>query len=524
MPDLIVIGAGLNGLVAGTWLARQKLSTVILDQRPLPGGAALTSEFVPGFRAPALSHSFGPIHRDVVRALRLDRAGLEFITPDPALTALGHDGRTIVFHRDPVLTAAAIHRHSAADAGRWRDFLQTTAKIASIAGALNRQLPPPIEHVPPRELWRLAQVGRRLRALGSRDLARLVRWLPMSVADFAAEWFETDLLQAALAARAVFGNFAGPWSAGTGAMLLERLTEDPMPIGSGVTVRGGPGALTQTLASLAQRAGATVTMEARVARIITKDGRAVGVALQNGDEIRARAILAAIDVRQTLLHLVDQDDVTPTVRERTRNIRVRGVTAKVNLALSAAPVFRALDGDVVPLRGRFLVAPDVEYIERAFDAAKYGQLSELPWLEIAVPTIADPSLTPEHRHVLSMYVHFAPRALRQGTWNDHRESIYRAAMHALTPHAPDLESLVIDGEVLTPEDLEQHWSVPGGHIFHGETTLDQTWVARPLLGWARYQSPVPGLFLGGAGTHPGGGLTGMSGLLAAKTVLRTLKP
>ena len=519
MTDVVVIGAGVNGLVAGAHLARQKKSTVIVDRRPVAGGAAITSEFAPGFRAPALSHALGPIHRDVVRALRLDRAKLEFITPDPSLTALGRDGRTIVFHRDPVLTAGAIHRLSTNDAARWREFLQTTHRIAGVIGALNRQSPPPIDGITTKDAWRMVKVGRRARALGAKDLARLVRWMPMSVADFVSEWFDTDVLRAALASRAIFGNFAGPWSAGTGAMLLQRFAEDPMPMGSGVTVRGGPGALADALVAIATKAGATLRTGARVARILVRDGRAVGVALDNGDEISAKAVVAAIDPRQTLLQLVDAGDLSPTVVERTRNYRARGVTAKVNLALSAAPSFTSLHGDAVPLRGRFLVVPDVDYLERAFDAAKYGHLSPEPWLELAVPTMADPSLAPEGKHVLSIYVQFAPRHLREGTWNDQRDAIFRAAIRVLAPLAPDLESLVIDGEILTPEDLETHWGMSGGHIFHGEPTLDQSWVARPLLGWSQYRTPIPGLFFASAGAHPGGGLTGLPGLLAANAVL-----
>jgi phytoene dehydrogenase-like protein len=514
--DVVVIGGGLNGLVAGAWLAKKKLTTIVLEGRSAPGGAAVTTEFVSGFRGPSLSHSLGPLHRDVVRALDLDRAGLAFITPDPSLTTLGRHGETMIFHRDQVLTAASIHAHSTHDAVRWREFLNSTQRIAGVVAALQRHAPPPIDHPSAGDVWRLLGAGRKARALDRRDLERLVRWLPMAVADLAAEWFETDLLRAAIAARAVFGNLAGPLSAGTGAMLLQRLGEDPMPVGSGTTVRGGPGALTQKLVAVAEQAGARVTVDARATRVTVEHGRVTGVVLANGSHVPARAVISAVDPRQTFLTLADPEDLPPSFLQRMRQFRVRGVTAKVNLALSELPTFTALHGDAVPLRGRFLVAPDVEYLERAFDAAKYGDVAAEPWLELAIPTVADPSLAPEGRHVLSVYVHDAPRHLHATEWARQRNSIFRSVMRVLEPHVPDLESIVIDGDVITPEDLERQWGLSGGHIFHGETTLDQSWLAG-------YRTPIDGLYLASAGSHPGGGLTGLPGLLAARTAAGDLR-
>ena len=518
MADVVVIGGGLNGLVAAAWLARHKLSTVVLEQRDAAGGAAITAELAPGFQSPTLSHALGPVAREVVRTFHLDRA-VELITPEPALTSLGRHGESVVFHQDPVLTAGSIHAVSPQDAARWADFERTCHRIAAFMNVVAREAPPPIDDIAPRELWRLLSIGRRARKLGRADLSRLARWAPMAIADLTGEFFDTEIVRAAIAAHAIFGNPAGPRSAGTGGMWLQRLSADAVPVGSSATARGGPGAVTGAMARIAEKAGAKLRTAAHVVRISSRDGRVSGVVLGNGEEIAARAVVAAVDPRQTFLDLVDPMDLPASFRDRMRHFRARGVTAKVNLALASTPAFEALGADTLPLRGRFLIAPDLDYLERAFDATKYGERSSRPWLDFAVPTVADPSLAPDHAHVLSINVHFAPRHLRKGEWNTEGEALYRSVLETLEPYAPTLGASIVGREILTPEDLEQRWGLSGGHIFHGETALDQTWIARPLLGWARYRSPLRGLYVTGAGTHPGGGLTGRSGLLSAQALL-----
>jgi phytoene dehydrogenase-like protein len=523
MNDVVIIGGGINGLVAAIALARQKLGVLVVDRRDTTGGGAITTTSPKGFKTPTLTHSLGPLSADVVRALRLDREKLAFLMPDPVLTTFGTSGEAVTFHRDHVLTAASIDRVSTHDAAAWQPFVQTMQKLASVMASINRHPPPAIDDPSASELWRLLSVGRRARALGRRDMTRLARYAPMAVADLVGEWFERDLVQAALAARGVFGHLLGPWSAGTGALLLKRMAEDPMPVGCGMTMRGGPGALAEALTSIAVRAGVVIRTKAAVSRVLTRDGTATGVVLQDGEEVPARTVVAAIDPKLLCLTLIDPADLPVTFRQRMTQVRGRGVTAKVNLSLSAAPTFTALHGDEVPLRGRMLIAPDVDYIERAFDAAKYGKHSPRPWLEIAVPTVNDPSLAPDGQHVMSAYVHYAPRTLREGTWADVRDALYQSVIDALEPHAPGIDALVIEREVITPEDLETEWGFSGGHVFHGEETLDQWWVSRPVLGAAQYQTPIAGLYLAGAGTHPGGGLTGQSGLNAARTISRALK-
>jgi phytoene dehydrogenase-like protein len=517
MADVVIIGGGLNGLVAATWLARQKFSVLVLERHEQVGGAAVTRVSAGGFHHATLSHTIGPISSDVMRALRLDRAGLELVTPDPVLTTMGADESTITFHRDHVLTAASIERRSSKDAGRWQEFAATMQRLGGVLTDLNRQPPPAIDEPGTGEVWRMLNIGRRARSIGRRNLSRLVRYMPMAVADLASEWFEHDLMQGAIAARAVFGHAAGPWSAGTGGLFLQRMADDPMPVGNSVTMRGGTGALTHALADIARQSGVEIRTGARVRQVIVRGGVAAGVALDSGEEIPAHAVVGAVAPRQVFETLVDPAELPPVFRQRVGQIRSKGVTAKLNLSLSAAPVFPALHGDDLPLRGRMLVAPTVDYIERAHDAAKYGDVPAAPWLEVSVPSVNDDSLAPAGGHVMSVYVHFVPNT------DVSHEAVSKAALSVLEAHVPDISKLIVESEVITPQDMEQQWGLPGGHIFHGECTMDQWWVARPLLGWAHgYGSPINGLFLASAGTHPGGGLTGQPGLNAARVIAGAL--
>lgn len=523
MTDVIVIGGGLNGLVAAAMLAKRMASVVVIDRQPGVGGAAATSEFSPGFLAPTLSHSLGPVSRAVVREFRLDRAGVEFITPDPTLTSLADDGRALTFHRDAVLTAASINQFSAGDAGRWSEFKRAGLRLAGFLARLNDQAPPPIDGPMTGEIWRLIGLGRAARKLGPQDLATLSRWMPMSIADVTAEWFESDILRAAVAAHAISGHPVGPRSAGTGGMYLTRLAADPMPVGSGVTARGGPGAVTTALAKIAADRGASIRTGERVTQIVTQDGRATGVVLANGDVLSARVVVAAVSPKLVLGELTPPAELPASYRERILHIRSRGVTAKINLALSGAPAFTALGSDAVPLRGRLLMAPSLDYLERAFDATKYGEMSPDPWLEAAMPSVLDRALAPAGGHVMSIYAHCAPHTLRRGSWDAVRSTLNESVLRILERHAPGIRGQIVAMSTLTPTDLETHWGMPGGHIFHGEHTLDQLWVARPLLGYANYRTPLRGLYLASAGTHPGGALTGQNGLLAAQAVADDLK-
>jgi phytoene dehydrogenase-like protein len=522
VADVVIIGAGVNGLVAAAFLAQRKRSVVVLDQRATAGGAAVTTEFEPGFRAPTLSHALGPISEQVIREIGLAPSQVDLIQPDPALVTLGRNGEAVAFHLDPARSAASIASVSPEDARRWPEFVESSQRLGALSAALAAHAPPDIDHPSARDVWRLLGLGRQARALGRADLARALRYVPMAVGDLASEWFEHELLRAAIAAPALMGHLAGPRSAGTGGMLLQRLAADPFPPGRGVTMRGGPGAFTAALASLAVSSGAAVRTGTRVTRIAVEQRQVRGVVLDSGETIPADVVLSAVDPKQTFLRLLTAEDLPSPFLDRMRHFRARGVTMKVNLALSGPQVFAALGANRALLHARLLIAPDLAYLERAFDAAKYGRWSPAPWLELVVPTATDPTLAPDGQHVMSVYAHLAPRDLRAGSWLTEAEPCTAAVMDVLSTHAPGIEKLVVGREIITPEDLETRWGLSGGHIFHGEMALDQSWIARPQLGWSRYATPVRGLFAGSAGTHPGGGLTGVSGLLAARAVHQAL--
>jgi phytoene dehydrogenase-like protein len=521
MHSPIIIGSGHNGLTTAFYLAKSGIRSLVLERRDVVGGAAVTEEFAPGYRS-SLAHAVGPVREAVVRDMQLSRR-VEFVRPDPRLIALSLDGRAMAFSTDIAKTADAIRAWSDADGAKYADFCGTLERLGNLLRGVLEITPPSLNEPGPGELWELLKIGRRFRGLGKTDGFRLLRWMPMAVADLVAEWFTTDLLMAAIAARGIFGTAQGPWSAGTGAMLLLNAAVDPAPGGSSVAVKGGTGALTAAMADAAREAGAEIRTGASVARVLVRDGRAAGVVLESGEEIPARAVIANTDPKRTLLQLVDPVDLDPGFLAKVRNYRMAGTVAKLDFALTALPSFRAVPKPS-DLRGRIHVGPNIDYLERAFDASKYGEFSSEPYLDVAFPSVVDPSLAPPGRHVMSVYMQFAPYRLANGrTWPTMKDALAAAVLHTLDRYAPGIGQLVEARRVLTPEDLETTYGLTGGHILHGEPSLDQIFTMRPVLGWARYRTPIEGLFLCGTGTHPGGGITAASGHNAAREIVRTLK-
>jgi len=525
--DVIIIGGGHNGLVTAFYLAQVGFKPLILERRPQLGGAALTQEIIPGFRCSTLAHSAGPLSPRIVRDMQLEKHGLKMLRPPATLFAPTPEGRALLLYDDVARSAEAIAKFSGKDAANYREFAHTVARIAPVLSKVLEQTPPDIGDPGAGDLWNLLKTGKALRSLGKTDIFRLLRWGPMAVADLAAEWFESELLRAIVAARGIFGAFLGPWSAGSSLLLLIRAATDAHPVGSAAFVAGGLGALAGAMAAAAKQAGVETRTGADVARILIKDGRAAGVVLVDGTEIAAGAVISNADPKRTLLGMVDASYLQPEFLLKLQNYRCSGVTAKINLALSGLPAFTALRNQTSSngsaLSGRIHIGPEIDYLERAFDNAKYGEFSQSPYLDVAIPSISDPSLAPPGQHVMSVYMQFAPFKLKEGTWSSRRDALADTVIKTLSTYAPDLPQLILHRQVITPEDLEKTYGLTGGHIFHGELALDQFYAMRPLLGWSRYRTPIPGLYLCGSGAHPGSGLNGISGANAAKEILKDLR-
>jgi phytoene dehydrogenase-like protein len=351
----------------------------------------------------------------------------------------------------------------------------------------------------------------------------------MAAADFVSEFFETELIRATIAARGIFGTALGPWSAGSTSVLLMRAAADAHPVGTAAFPRGGMGALTNALAEAAQKAGSEIRTNAEVRHVRVKDGAVSGLVLADGEEIAIEAVVSGVDPKRTFFQLVDASQLDPTFAMRIRNIRAKGNVAKVNLALGELPVFPSLTDEVAPdgvlkaLSGRIHIGPEIDYLEKAFDASKYGEISPAPWLDATIPTLLDPALAPDGKHVMSIYVQFAPYQLKMGDWKARRKELGETVVKTLTAYSPHLSGLIEGMQVITPQDLETEYGFTGGHIYHGELALDQLFTMRPVLDWARYLTPIRGLYLCGSGTHPGNGLTGASGANAAKEIIHDLR-
>ena len=521
--DVVIIGGGHNGLVTAFYLGKAGFKTLVLERRGQTGGAAITDEFSSGFRCSTLAHSAGPLLPEVERDMQLARHGLKSVTPEIGVTALSPDGRALSLYHDMTRAAQEVEKFSTKDATTYAAFQQALEKIGRVIGDALKLAPPNIDDPSRSDLWAMLQTGRALRKLGKKDMYRLLRWGPMAVADLVAEFFETELLRAVIAARGIFGTALGPWSAGSSLVLLIRAAGDSHPAGSASFAIGGIGAITQAMTAAAKEAGAEIRTDAEVKEVRIKDGAASGVVLANGEEISAKAVISNADPRRTLLKLVDPTHLTPDFVMKLQNYRMPGTVAKVNLALSALPKFTALNGNDAALRGRIHIGPEIDYLERAFDASKYGSFSEHPYLEVAIPSLTDTSLAPAGKHVMSIYMQYAPYKLKKGDWNSQRSNLGETVVKTLAEYAPNLPALVEDGQIITPKDLEETYGLTGGHIFHGELALDQFFTMRPLLDWARYKTPIENLYLCGSGTHPGAGLTGGSGANAAREILKELR-
>jgi phytoene dehydrogenase-like protein len=521
--DTVIIGGGHNGLVTAFYVAKAGFKPLVLERNAQVGGAAVTDEFHPGFRFSTLAHTAGPIRPEIVADMQLEKHGLRMITPEICVTALSPDGRALSLYQDVSKSSQEIAAFSQKDAAKYPEFAQSLGKISRVLSDALATTPPDIDDPSRSDLWSMLKTGRAMRKLGKKDMFRLLRWGPMAVADLAAEYFETELLRAVVAARGVFGTFLGPWSAGSALVLLIRAAGDPHPAGTASFAAGGMGAVTRAMASAAKAAGAEIRTSVEVIEIHVKNGTATGVLLSTGEEILARAVVSNADPKRTLLKLTDPTHLSPDFVQKLQHYRGNGTVAKVNLALSGLPKFTALkNGDAAALRGRIHIGNEIDYLERAFDESKYGSFSRQPYLEATIPSLTDPTLAPDGKHVMSVYMQYAPFKLK-GDWEQQRKALGQTVVQTLSQYAPNLPELILTHQIITPQDLEDNYGLTGGQIFHGELALDQFFTMRPLLDWARYRTPIENLYLCGSGTHPGAGLTGGSGANAAREIVKVLK-
>jgi phytoene dehydrogenase-like protein len=527
--DAIVVGGGHNALVTAAYLARAGKRTLVLERRGHVGGAAETAE-LGGVRVPRLADTVGRIRPSVVKDLDLRSHGLRLVAPDVRVFAPQPDGRAVTLWTDQARTVAGLRDWSGHDADAYPDFDRLVRSLGKFLADLAAETPPDIKAPGIGDALTGLKLGRTFRGLGKHDSHTILRVLPMAVADFVAEAFETDGLRAAIAWRGVRSSFLGPWSAGSTAILLaDGAGNDGGAAGQTVFAIGGPGALAEALASAARAAGAEIRCGADVAAITSHDNRVTGVVLASGEEMTATIVVSGLDPKRTLVGLADPVTIGPSMRWRAGNYRTPGVVAKVNLVVDRLPRFTAAAGDDDQLlRGRILAAPGIDAIERAFDAAKYGRVSDAPVLEATIPSLVDPSLVdgaPAGTHVVSVAAQYAPYKLRGGTWDDdgRSDAFGDNVVAVLDDLAPGFASSVRAREVITPLDLERDYGLSGGHPLHGEQALDQFFLWRPFLGSGRYRLPIDGLYLCASGAHPGGGITGQPGQNAAREILSDLK-
>jgi phytoene dehydrogenase-like protein len=520
--DVTIIGAGHNGLVAACYLARAGLKVLVLEQREVVGGAAASEYVFPAYKFNTGALDAGLFMPQIVRDLKLDERGLVFLEGEAAVFAPQPDGKALTLWRAKGASQAAIKRFSPADAEKYPRFLAQLASLREMLGEFVTRTPPDLKRLGTREMLPWLSVGLGIRRAGGETMMQMMRALPMPARDFLDEWFESEALKGVLAVPALAGGMPGPYASGTTLMMLyQQLGGANGGYRSGRFVQGGTGRLSTVLAETARGLGAEISLGTTVNRIVLDDERARGVVLSAGEAISSNIVVSGVDPRRTFFQLVGGANLEPSFMREVGNIRYGGVMAKVNLALNGLPEFQG-SGDPSSLSGYIAVAPSMEYLERASDAAKYGRISERPVLEATIPTILDPGLAPEDHHIMSINVWYAPYHLAGGDWDEQRELLGDRVVETLAEYAPDLPERIVNRQVLTPLDLEREYGLTEGQSHHGQMGLDQLLVMRPVFGHARYQTPFENLFLCGAGTHPGGGVSGAPGYNAAREILRIL--
>src|SRR5467141_39976 len=485
--DVIVIGGGHNGLVNAAYLAKAGKQVVVLERRHVLGGAAVTEEIIPGFLFSECSYVVSLLRPEIIRELDL-------------------------------------RRHSRLDAEAYDEFSKMMTPMCRFVKPMLSMVPPDPTTLNPKDLKQLHFLLQRFRELSSDERYTLVQLMTMSAADFLDQWFETDVLKATMSASGIIGTFLGIRSPGTAYVLLHHyMGEIDGAFRSWGFSRGGTGAISNAIAGAAREAGVEIRTKAPVGKILTKNGRACGVALQSGEELSANVVSSSVDPHLTLEKFLEPSELPADFLEGVRRYKFRGSSGKVNLALDALPNFKSLPGPGAHLRGAISISPSMEYMERAYDDAKYGRYSRRPYIDMVIPSVTDPSVAPPGKHVLSCFVQYAPYKLAEGTWDDHKEAFGDNVINTIAEYAPNIKDIIIGRQILTPLDLEREFGLTQGNIFQGELSLEHLFFLRPVAGWAYYRTPIHNLYMCGSATHPGGGIMGANGRIASQVILKEWK-
>jgi phytoene dehydrogenase-like protein len=519
--DAVLVGGGHNALVAAAYLARAGRKVLVLERRPLVGGAAVTEEVFPGFKFSVFSYVVSLLRPEIIRDLELPRHGLQILPLESTIVPLDN-GDYLGFWGDPDESRRELARHSPRDAEAGAIFGRLMQHMAMAVKPILGMVPPDPASLAPSDLRGLLELGGHFRSLGAERFHALYKLMTMSSADYLDEWFELDPLKATKASSGIIGTFLGPRSPGSAYVLLHHyMGEIDGAFRAWGFQKGGTGAISEAIASAARAAGAEIRTGAEVTRVSVRHGRATGVILAGGEEVPAAIVVSGLDPRRTFLDLLAPGLLSEDVVAAVERFKFRGSSGKVNLALSELPDFTCLPGRGPHLRGAISISPSLDYLERAYDDAKYGEFSRHPYMDIVIPSMIDPGMAPPGKHVMSIFVQYAPYRLNGG-WNDaRREAFGDAVVETVARHAPNLKRAILGRQVLTPADIERMTGLSEGNIFQGELALHQLFFLRPLPAWANYRTPIRGYWQCGAGTHPGGGIMGASGRLAAGEILRS---
>jgi phytoene dehydrogenase-like protein len=521
--DVVVIGGGHNGLVNAAYLARAGKRVLVCERRHVLGGAAVTEEVFPGFKFSVASYVVSLLRPEIIRELDLPRHGMEILPLDGTFTPMPN-GDYLWRVNDHAKTRLEIARHSKLDADAYDEYGKAMVEMGRFVKPILAMTAPDPTSLALKGLKDLVSIARRFQKLPIDDKYNQLQLMMMSAADFLDQWFETDVLKATMSASGIIGTFLGVRSPGTAYVLLHHyMGEIDGAFRSWGLVRGGTGAISNAIASAACEAGAEIRTEVPIARILLDNGRARGVVLENGDEIRANVISSSVDPRLTFMKMIGAENLPADFAEDVSRYKFRGSSGKVNLALDALPDFKCFPGEGPHLRGAISISPTVEYMERAYDDAKYGRYSRRPYIDMVIPSLTDPSLAPPGKHVMSCFVQYAPYHLQEGTWDEKRDEFGDTVIDTLAEYAPNIRNIILHRQVLTPLDIERKFGLSEGNIFQGELSLEQLFFLRPVPGWAQYRTPIRNLYMCGSATHPGGGIMGASGRNAAKKILKEWK-